>query len=132
MKNYLLYNLSLLLVLTALVPLQAQQIAEVYGEASASLYQDQHYTLQEILTQLEDQYDIIFDYDTQVVNEKKVKQGVVDEWAKKQNLEEQLQDLLGPLHLTYEKYSDNSFLIRSPVKQVETIPLENRKLQEGT
>ena len=131
MKHYLLRNLSLLLVLIASVPLTAQQIAGVYNETSASLYQDHQYTLQEVLTKLENQYEIIFDYDTQVVQKKKVNQQLVDKWSEEEDLEELLESLLSPLNLTYEKYSENSFLIHSPLEPVEPVKIENKQPSES-
>lgn len=95
------------------VRLPAQPIAEVYTQTSVANRQGQQKTLLDLLTQIETQYEIIFDYDARLMKEKTVDEQRVKRLLQTNNVEAVLQEILGPLQLRYQKYSENSFLIYS-------------------
>ncbi|WPP48019.1 SusC/RagA family TonB-linked outer membrane protein [Catalinimonas niigatensis] len=123
MKN-LIRNLSLLSVLLFILVVQAkaQHLAGVYDDTLIPPLQDNKQTLLEVLDRLEGKYAIIFDYDPQLINKKMVEQELLDKLEQSKNVEEMLKDLLKPLDLHYEKYSNNSFLIYSTLKPLQQIP----------
>ena len=71
----------------AATSLRAQRMAEVYQETAVVPLQEDRQSLLEILNNLERQYEIIFDYDAQLIREKKVKLQTVRQVTSQGNME---------------------------------------------
>ncbi len=134
MNIYLIRNFCLLSMLFFYVAahLEAQPIAGVYNETPVSSLQENKHTLLEVLTKLERQYEIIFDYDTQLMKKKTIDQQMMDQLSEKEDIEEVLKNLLVPLNLTYKKYSANSFLIYSTLQPLEKLRIRKKKPLENS
>ncbi|MEK6481742.1 TonB-dependent receptor [Catalinimonas sp. 4WD22] len=118
--------------------LQAQGIASIQQPAGLKLNNDQQEnqkslqenqkSLVEVLSELEDIYQVSFDYDLNMLKEKKVAKIGQEKYP--ENLEVYLNKIFKPLNLKYKKYSDNTFLIFEAPKKIQLAPASEEDTNE--
>jgi TonB-linked SusC/RagA family outer membrane protein len=122
-KFYDALSSGLLLLLYLALPIQAQQVASTFGSNLANHpVQDTKLLLVDVLSELESKHQIIFDYDRDIINQKIIDQKVMERLGKMENVTRILEEILPPLQLRFEKYSEKSFLIypEGTIKKVKS------------
>ncbi|WPP51728.1 SusC/RagA family TonB-linked outer membrane protein [Catalinimonas niigatensis] len=124
--------LASLLLMFGVCSLQAQQFAST-GDASTVLYRASQYEkelLQNFLQELEQEYQVQFAYDGELVNDKQVKVRLV----KGQGLENILDKVLDVHELQYQKIGEKLYVIRrkemKKIQKLNTSPEGNDKSLE--
>ena len=118
--------ISLMLLTLSGKPVQSQTIASAKNLPQPDAFQDYPKGLSVVLSELAQRFNIVFNYDTETVDNKKVSAKSLRAIAKQDDLENTLEDLLRPLGLNFEKFEDASYAIYPQPKKKEIKRIRTR------